>query len=134
MLKNIFPSIVIVTLLVFSACKSSIKPDALYGRWNYIKVFKPEANPVDSVSNLELQEMKPYIEFSEGNKLVIMWGGELLSHGTFTTEGNNIHYTEILQDGQKHVFPFYVSKLTDKEIIFETVGKDGSRVTAVRAK
>jgi hypothetical protein len=37
-----------------------------------------------------------------------------------------------MPDGKKREFPFVVSKLTDKEIIFETTGKDGSRVTAVK--
>ncbi|MEO6150712.1 MAG: hypothetical protein ABIN95_06650 [Mucilaginibacter sp.] len=134
MLKIISVPVAILFFLMLPSCKSSIKPESLYGKWNYIKVFKPEANPVDSVSRLELSEMKPYIEFSKGNKLQIMWGGELLSHGSFETNGNNIHYTELLEGGQTRKFSFYVSKLTDKEIIFETVGDDGSRVAAVKAE
>jgi uncharacterized membrane protein len=61
-----------------------------------------------------------------------MWGGKVLSHGKFKTDGKNIRYTETLPDGKTREFPFWVMKLTDKEIVFETMGADGSRVTAVR--
>ncbi len=61
-----------------------------------------------------------------------MWGGKVLSHGKFSIAGHNINYTESLPDGTTRQFPFWVSKLTDKDLVFETTGVDGSRVTAVR--
>lgn len=126
------PYITIVALLFFAACKSSINPEDLYGKWKYIKVENPDANPPDSVSSSDLQAQAPYIQFTKNNDLVIMWGGKVLSHGKFKTDGKNIRYTETLPDGKTREFPFWVMKLTDKEIVFETMGADGSRVTAVR--
>ena len=119
-------------LLFFASCKSSINPEDLYGKWKYIKVENPHATPPDSVSSSDLQAQAPYIQFSKSNDLVIIWGGKILSHGKFKTDGKNIRYTEGLPDGKTREFPFWVMKLTDKEIVFETLGADGSRVTAVR--
>ena|SRR5260221_9163077 len=124
--------ITIVALLFFAACKSSINPEDLYGKWKYIKVENPHATPPDSVSSSDLQYQAPSIQFSKNNDLVITWGGKVLSHGKFKTDGKNIRYTETLPDGKTREFPFWVMKLTDKEIVFETMGADGSRVTAVR--
>jgi hypothetical protein len=118
--------------LILSSCKPSITPDEIYGKWKYIKVEQPNASPPDSVSKEDLDYQKPYIQFTKSNDLIIMWGGKVLSHGKFTTEGRNIRYTESLPDGTTRQFPFWVSELSDKEIIFETKGVDGSRVTAVK--
>lgn len=120
------------SILFLSACRSSIKTEDLHGKWKYIKVENPNSNPPDSVSGSELQAQAPYIQFSKNNSLVIIWGGKVLSHGTFKIDGYNIRYTEILLDGKTREFPFWVSELTDRELIFETKGQDGSRVTAVR--
>ena len=117
-------------LLVFYGCISPLTPEKLYGKWRYIKVENPDSNPPDSVRNADLKQQAPYIQFSQNNRLLIMWGGKVLSHGTFTTEGQNIQYTETLSDGSTRKFPFWVVKLTDKEIIFETKEKDKSVVTA----
>ncbi|BAU55525.1 hypothetical protein [Mucilaginibacter gotjawali] len=119
-------------ILSFSACKSTISADELYGKWKYIKVEHPHAYPPDTVSKHDLTYAVPYIQFSANNTLIIMWGGKLLSHGKFSIEGHNINYTESLPDGTTRKFPFWVAELTDKEIIFETRGDDGSQVTAVR--
>jgi hypothetical protein len=134
MLKNIIFIIIGTSLIFLSACKMGVKPENLRGKWKYVKVFKPEASPPDSVSTMELEEMKPYIEFTGDDKLQIIWGGEVLSKGTYKINGDNLNFTEVFADGTKRSFPFYVSKITDKEIIFETVGEDGSRVTAVKDK
>ncbi|RVT99843.1 hypothetical protein EOD41_15495 [Mucilaginibacter limnophilus] len=122
----------IIGTVFMLGCKSKVQPEKLYGKWNYIRAYSPNANPPDSVSNTELQELKPYIEFTRPDKLRIIWDGKVLSQGTFTLDGDNIRYKEIFADGQSRQFPFYVSELTDKQIIFETVGKDGSKVTAVK--
>ena len=122
----------ILVFLFFSTCKSAIKPEELYGKWKYIKVENPHATPPDSVSSAELGIQVPYIQFDNNNKLVIMWGGKVLSHGTFLTEGQKIIVKEELPDGKTRVFPFWVSKLTNRDLVFETGGKDGSRVTAIK--
>ena len=125
--------IILVCLpLIFSGCLSSLTPERLYGKWKYIKVENPDSNPPDSVRNADLQQQAPYIQFSKNNRLVIIWGGSVLSHGTFSTEGQNIRYTETLPDGSIRQFPFRVVKLAGKEMIFETTGKDKSVVTAER--
>ena len=118
--------------LFFASCGLTVKPENLYGKWKYIKVENPNASPPDSVSHDDLAAQAPSIQFSRNNDLVINWGGKVLSHGKFRTEGQNIQYTETLADGKTRTFPFWVSKLTDKDLVFETKGTDGSRVTAVR--
>lgn len=132
MAKNIILLINIVLLFLVAGCSGNLKPENLRGKWKYVKVFNPEAFPPDSVSTMELQELKPYIEFSGDNKLQIIWGGKVLSKGTYRIEADNIHFREDLGGGQTREFPFYVSKITEKEIVFETVGADASKVTAVR--
>jgi|SRR6185312_6271920 len=121
-----------ILLLLFASCGPGVKPENLYGKWKYIKVENPNASPPDSVSSEDLAAQAPSIQFSKNNDLVINWGGRVLSHGKFRTEGQNIQYTETLADGKTRTFPFWVSKLTDKYLVFETKGADGSRVTAVR--
>jgi hypothetical protein len=122
----------IAMLLLFASCGPAVKPENLYGKWKYIKVENPNATPPDSVSSQDLAIQMPAIQFSKNNDLVIIWGGKVLSHGKFRTEGQNIQYTEKLADGKTRTFPFWVTKLTDKDLVFETKGADGSRVTAVR--
>ncbi|MDP9047264.1 MAG: hypothetical protein M3N14_03955 [Bacteroidota bacterium] len=123
-----------VLLFMLASCKPAVhvRPEQLYGKWKYIKVENPNASPPDSVKSVELQRQNPNILFTKSKDLVITWNSQVLSHGRFTTDGDNIQYTESMPDGKKREFPFVVSKLTDKEIVFETTGKDGSRVTAVK--
>ncbi len=118
-------------LLFFASCKSAIKPGDLYGKWKYIKIEHPDGDPPVMPAE-QLQSQSPSIEFLKNGGFVITWGGRVLSYGKFTTEGRNINIKEDLPDGTTRTFPFWVSELTDKEIIFETTGKDGSKVTAVR--
>lgn len=123
--------ILLAIALLFAACKSSIQSQKLYGKWNYTRVEKP-ASPSDSLKSYEIDEQKPYILFNKDNTLQIFWGGKLLSHGRFTTSGQDIKYREVLPNSKLRDFPFSVNELSDKKIIFETLGEDGSRVTAVR--
>jgi len=125
-------ALAILLLFAVSACKSSISVDDLYGKWRYTTVMKPNAVRPDSVSSSDLRIQVPFIEFSKNGKYMIVWGGSLLSHGTFSVEGRDIWINEVLEDGSTRKFPFWVSKLTDKEITFETKGADASRVTAVK--
>jgi len=131
-MKKYLPYLTIVCLLfLMISCKSSIKPNDLYGKWKYTKVEHPKADPPDSLSKSELQAEAPYIQFSN-NDLVIMWGGKILSHGTFKMDGDNIRYTEFLPEGGKRQFPFWISKFDGSNLVFETTGAEGSRVTAIK--
>lgn len=118
--------------LLLVSCKPGLTKQALLGRWKYVKVENPNSHPPDSVRSAELEIERPYIEFSKNDSLVIMWGGRVLSHGTFRIEGNNIRFKEILANGKTRQFPFWVSKITNKDLVFETNGEDGSRVTAIK--
>ena len=124
--------IIFIIACTLQSCTPPIKPEALYGKWKYIKVEHPNASTPDSLSEQELNANTPYIDFEKPGTLQINWGGKTLSHGTFRIDGSNIWYQEILGNGKKRQFPFIVSKLTAKEIVFETQGDAGSRVTAVR--
>lgn len=130
-MKN-HPLFIITIIIFFAACKPAVKPQSLYGKWKYIKVEKLNANPPDTVTAMTLREQVPYIQFTTKDSLMIYWGGQLLSHGTFRVDGRNIQYKEILADGKTREFPFYVTELTDKNFIFSTKGADGSEVTAVK--
>lgn len=118
-------------LLLSSSCKKPIKPEAIYGKWKYVKVENPNSRPIDSVSSTELQIQKPHIIFAKSDSMQIWWGGGLLSHGTFKVEGDKIKVKENIPEGTR-AFNFTISKLTDKELIFESSGVDGARVTAVK--
>jgi hypothetical protein len=131
MTKNAFFISLFLLMCCFTACKSSINADDLYGKWKYIKIEKPK-DPQDVIKDADVAAQSPYIQFSKDSALVIMWGGKVLSHGKFTIDGHNIRYTESLPDGTTRQFPFWVSKLTDRDLIFETTGENASRVTAVK--
>jgi hypothetical protein len=122
----------VVTGLVLSSCKHHMDPKMLAGKWNYVKVENPYSpNPPDTVSKQELLDKAPYIRLSSNGVLLMMWGGKILSHGTYkSADDDNISYTEELPDGKIRTFPFYIKELTDKEIIFETKEDDAVRVTA----
>ena len=124
--------LLIPALFVLYGCKPSVKPEQLYGKWAYIKLENPNGNPPVPEPDWKLKMEKPTIEFTRNNDLVMYFNGELLAHGKFRTDGDKIQFNQILDDGQKREFPFYVLELTDKQIVFETRGEDASRVTAVK--
>jgi hypothetical protein len=119
-------------LLVLSACRPAITPEKLYGTWKYTKLEHPGANPPSAEPDWKLKIENPSIVFTKNNQLTIWWDGKVLTHGTFKVDGNNIRYKEVLPDGNTREFPFYVTRLTDTEIVFETLGAEGSRVTAAK--
>jgi hypothetical protein len=122
-----------VALLFFiAACKPAIKSTDLYGTWKYIKVENPNASPPDSVGHEALVAADPSIRFTKDDSLIITWGGKVLSHGKFTLAGSNIQYKEDLPGGKRRQFPFYISKITNKDLVFETLGEDGTKVTAIK--
>lgn len=122
----------LIASMLFTACGPSLHPDNLYGKWNYTKLENPGANPPSTEPDWKLKMDKPSIQFSKNNELTIWWGGKVLSYGTFTIDGKNIRYKETLADGRTHEFPFYVISFNGKEMVFETLGKEGTRVTAVK--
>jgi hypothetical protein len=131
MLRNI--SCIVAALVLLMSCKQriNITADQLYGKWNYVKVENPNAHPPDSVKSEELKIQKPYILFSK-DSLQMWWGGGILSKGSYTVSGDSIRFNETFPD--KRTFPMIVSKLTDKDLVFETTGGDGSLVTTVKNK
>jgi len=132
MIKITLP-IIVIALFVLSSCRQKpIQREALLGKWKYVKVENPNSHPPDSVSASELEMESPYIKFSKNDSMMIWWGGKVLSHGTYKLDGSNIQVKEILDGGKTRSFPFFVSKLTDKDLVFETSGEDGTKVTAVK--
>jgi hypothetical protein len=119
-------------ILFLTACQPGITPQKLYGEWKYVKIENPGANPPSTDPDWKLKIEHPSIVFSKNNELTIWWEGKILTHGTFSVDVKNIRFKEDLPGGQTREFPFYVSKLTDKEIVFETLGAEGSRVTAIK--
>jgi hypothetical protein len=114
------------------SCKPSVTADQLYGKWKYIKDEQPNANPPDSTSSGDLKIEDPSIQFLKDNTLQIRWGGKMISHGKFTVEDKKIQYTETLPDGTTRKFPFWIMDFTGKQLVFETTGQDGTRITAVK--
>jgi hypothetical protein len=119
-------------LVLFASCQNAIKPEALYGKWKYIKIENNSVSSTTNVTSEQLESEEPYIRFSKNDSLLIWWGGKVLSHGSYKIRGDKIQFKEILTDGKIREFPFIVSKLDDKNLIFETNGDDGAKVTAVK--
>lgn len=120
-----------ILCIICVSCKHPIDSKMLAGKWDYVKVENPYSpNPPDTVSAAELADKHPYIRLSENGVLLMMWGGKVLSHGTYKVVDGNISYTEELPDGKTRVVPFWIKNLTAKEMIFETKEDDAIRVTA----
>src|SRR5579872_3679221 len=132
MLRNISYISISMLLATASCIRLSIKPEMLRGKWNYVKVENPNSNPPDSVSSGEIKAQAPYILFTKQDSLQIWWGGKLLSHGSYRIDHTNILFKEILPGGKTREFPFIVSTMMAKKIVFETTGVDGTMVTAVK--
>lgn len=117
-----------IGLILFSSCSNTIKPEDLYGRWNYIKV--ENSNPQDTLPDGELELQSPAIIFNDKQDLIIVWGGKKLSSGKFRMEGKMIRYTEDLPGGQNREFPFLIKSLNEKELVFQTMEQSVTTVTA----
>jgi len=132
-ISKIISPVIFVCLLFFTAsCKSTIERKDLLGRWNYIKVVN--ADPEDITSDEELKQASPAIIFTETNDLIIEWGGKQLSRGKYKLDGKMIRYTESLQGGRTREFPFLISKLSDNELVFQTMEKNYTLVTAIKQR
>jgi hypothetical protein len=116
------------SVLVLASCSNAIDADELYGRWDYIAV--ENFNPPDSLTKEELIAQAPAILFSKDNKLVIEWGGKQLSHGTYKMDGKMIRYTEFLEGGGKREFPFLIKELGEKDLVFQTMEQNYTRIKA----
>lgn len=122
---------VALLLSLLASCQLSIKPEALYGKWKYVKIENNSVASTNNVTPEQLQWEEPYIKFTK-DSLLIWWGGQVLTHGTYKIDGDKIRFKEIQPGGKIREFPFIVSKLDDKNLVFETKGDDGSKVTAVK--
>jgi hypothetical protein len=125
-----YTSLIVILALFFSACQSSLKPEKLHGKWNYIRIKSNTTKP-DSMTAATLKTTSPYIQFTNKDSLFIYWSGARIARGIYTTEGDSIMFKQDLDYGYR-VFPFIVKEMTDKKIIFYTKGADGSEVTAVK--
>lgn len=132
MIKNKLFLFSVTICILFAACKSSIKPEQLYGKWKYLKIENTDVRSTNNVTSEQLEAESPYVQFSKNDSMLIIWGGRILSHGSYKLDGNNIRVKEILPGGKTRDFPFIISQLDDKNLIFETTGDDGARVTAVK--
>jgi len=121
-----------VTLLsLLASCQLSINPETLLGKWKYVKIENNSVANATNVTSEQLEAESPYIKFTK-DSLLIWWGGKVLSHGSYKIDGDKIQFKEIQPGGKIREFPFIVSKLDDKNLVFSTQGDDGSKVTAVK--
>lgn len=120
-----------ILLCLLASCQLSIKPETLYGKWKYLKIENNSVASTNNVTPEQLQSEEPYIKITK-DSLMIWWGGQVLTHGTYKIDGNKIQFREIQPGGKIREFPFIVSKLDEKNLVFETKGDDGSKVTAIK--
>lgn len=131
-LSRVFYWCILSLLAVSSACTRSVKDEDVYGVWQYIKVENP--NQGDITPDEELKENDPSIRFSEGNKLEMIWGGKVLSKGTYHIEYPVINYEENLKEQGSRKIKFLIKKLEDDILVFQTMEADAVRVTARKLK
>ena len=129
---RLFQNACAIVFLVSTSCSNTIKPEELYGTWNYVKV--DNINPQDTLADGELELQSPAIIFNDKQDLIIEWGGKKLSSGKFRVEGKMIRYTENLPGGQKREFPFLIKSLNDKELVFQTMEENFTTVTALKGR
>ncbi len=120
--------LIALIILFFSSCSNDIKPEQLYGRWNYIEVIN--ADPEDKLPEGELESKAPVIIFNKNDSLTIEWGGKKISAGKFRMDGRMIRYTEDLPNNQKREFPFLIKSLNETELVFQTMVQNSTTVTA----
>lgn len=120
-----------ILLCLLASCQLSIKPETLCGKWKYLKIENNSVASTNNVTPEQLQSEEPYIKITK-DSLMIWWGGQVLTHGTYKIDGNKIQFREIQPGGKIREFPFIVSKLDEKNLVFETKGDDGSKVTAIK--
>lgn len=117
--------------LFLVSCRHKLNPDELYGKWNYVKV-ESLTNPEENLSDAEVKVESPSIEFSKNGELTIIWGRRVLSKGKFTLENEIIRYVEELPGGATRPIPFLIKQLSGNQLIFETMDREGTRITAIK--
>lgn len=122
----------VALLLMALSCTPSVKQEDLYGTWKYTKVENPNQGTPNATSEDELKENDPSISFSASDSLKMIWGGKVLSRGTFKLEYPTIAYKEQLPGGTTRNIRFLIKKFANDEIVFETMEADAVRVTAKR--
>ena len=85
----------VIALALLASCQNAIKPEALYGKWKYIKIENNSVSNTNVVTNEQLESEEPYIQFSKNDSLLIWWGGKVLSHGSYKIEDDKIQFKEI---------------------------------------
>ena len=131
-LSRVFYLCILSLLAVSSACTRSVKDEDVYGVWQYVKVENP--NQGEITPDEELKENDPSIRFIEGNKLEMIWGGKVLSEGTYHIEYPVINYEENLKEQGSRKIKFLIKKLEGDIIVFQTMEADAVRVTARKLK
>lgn len=131
-LSRVFYWCILSLLVVLSACTRSVEDGDIYGVWQYIKVENPNQGVV--TPDEELKENAPSIQFSKGNKLEMIWGGKVLSEGTYHIEYPVINYEEDLKEKGSRKIKFLIKKLEDDVLVFQTMEADAVRVTARKLK
>lgn len=119
-------------IIMFWGCTPSVEDKDVYGVWQYIKVENPNQGEV--TPDEELKENTPSIQFSEGNRLEMIWGGKVLSKGTYHIEYPVINYEENLKENGSRKIKFLIKKLEDDILVFQTMEADAVRVTARKLK
>lgn len=112
------------------ACSSGVKQEDLVGRWNYVSYEYTNKSLKKPLANVE--EQKPYIEFSADGACKIVSSGKVLSEGNYHLENKIIRYTENLPGGQKRAIPFLIKSLTETQLVFQTMDAEVKVITAVR--
>lgn len=125
-------SLLALTVLVL-ACKPAVKQEDLYGTWKYVKVENPNQGPQAVTSEEELKENDPSVSFKQPGRLEMVWGGKVLSKGSFKLEYPTISYKEELPGGSVRDIRFLIKKFEGGELVFETMEADVVRVTARKA-
>ena len=129
---KLFISSSISILILLTSCSKSIDAADLYGRWDYISI--KNADPEDIMTDAEVKSQKPYIIFKSNNELMISWADKQISQGNFKMDGKMIRYTENLAGGRTRDFPFLITKLTENELVFQTMEKNFTRVSAKKKR
>ncbi len=120
--------------MLVASCSTSLNEENLAGKWNYVRIENLNRQSEDSTTMAELKAAAPFIQFSKSGDLEIIWEGQILSSGTYFTDGKMIRYKESLPGGSYREFPFLVKSISATELVFETMATDGTRVYAVKEK
>lgn len=126
--KGLIPAF--FTIFIISSCTHAVKKEDLTGKWQYVKVENPEQTPPHFVPDDELRANNPSIRFTSNDRIIMIWGGKVLSQGTYKIEYPNIVYKEELPGGTRRDIRFLIKEFEDNKLVFQTQEADPIRVTA----